>query len=280
MTCDQADEALPTSGGEILMDLPVLLLSGAIAGTMAGLLGIGGGVIIVPIVLWLFEGQGVEHGLAIKMALGTSLATIVVTAIASIYTHHRKGAVDWMLFSVMGPAAFIGSLLGAWAAATIPGNALYAAFTLFLFLVSIQMAFGRLSAHRELPGNPALAALSIGVGIISALMGIGGGALNVPLLSYCGVAVKRAIATAAAVGLPIAVSGTIGYILGGQDKADLPSGSFGYVNLPVFGGVVAASLVFAPIGATVAHKLPDKLLRRLFAVFLCCLAGRMAYQFL
>ena len=111
-------------------------------------------------------------------------------------------------------------------------------------------------------------------------MGIGGGALNVPLLSYCGVAVKRAIATAAAVGLPIAVSGTIGYILGGQDKADLPSGSFGYVNLPVFGGVVAASLVFAPIGATVAHKLPDKLLRRLFAVFLCCLAGRMAYQFL
>ena len=114
------------------MDLPVLLLSGAIAGTMAGLLGIGGGVIIVPIVLWLFEGQGVEHGLAIKMALGTSLATIVVTAIASIYTHHRKGAVDWMLFSVMGPAAFIGSLLGAWAAATIPGNALYAAFTLFL----------------------------------------------------------------------------------------------------------------------------------------------------
>jgi uncharacterized membrane protein YfcA len=262
------------------MDLPMLLLSGAVAGTLAGLLGIGGGVIIVPIVTLLFEGHGVEHGLAIKMALGTSLATIVVTAISSIYAHHRRGAVDWGLFRIMGPAVVVGSLLGAGAADLIPGDVLYVAFILFLFAVSLQMAMSRVSAHRDLPGPRGLAAVSAVVGVISALMGIGGGALHVPFLSYCGVAVKRAIATAAAVGLPLAASGTIGFIIGGLDETGIPPGSIGYVNLPVFGGVVAASLLFAPLGATLAHKLPDLLLRRLFALFLFALAGRMAYRFL
>jgi uncharacterized membrane protein YfcA len=260
------------------MDLPVLLLSGAAAGTLAGLLGIGGGVIIVPIVTLLFEGHGVPHGIAIKSAIGTSLATIVVTAIASIYTHHRKRAVDWGLFRVMGPAVFIGSLIGAALADIIPGDALYVAFILFLFAVSLQMATSRVSAHRGLPGPAALAGTSVVVGVVSALMGIGGGAMHVPFLSYCGVPAKRAIATAAAVGLPLAVSATIGYVIGGLDEAGTPSGSLGYVNLPVFGGVVAASLLFAPLGATLAHKLPDLLLRRLFAAFLFVLAARMGYR--
>jgi len=262
------------------MDLPMLLLSGAVAGTLAGLLGIGGGVIIVPIVTLLFEGHGVPHGLAIKLALGTSLATIVVTAISSIYTHNRKGAVDWHLFRVMGPSVFVGSLIGAWLADVIPGDALYLAFIVFLFAISVQMALSRVSAHRSLPGKAGLAATSTVVGIVSALMGIGGGAMHVPFLSYCGVPVKRAIATAAAVGLPLAASATAGYIVGGLDEAGIPPGSIGYVNLPVFGGVVAASLIFAPLGATLAHKLPDMLLRRLFAVFLFALASRMAYNLL
>ena len=260
------------------MDLPVLLLSGAVAGTLAGLLGIGGGVIIVPIVTLLFEGHGVPHGLAIKLALGTSLATIVVTAISSIYTHHRKGAVDWALFRVMGPAVFVGSLIGAALADIIPGDALYIAFIVFLFAISLQMAISRVSAHRSLPGSGGLAATSVAVGVVSALMGIGGGAMHVPFLSYCGVPVKRAIATAAAVGLPLALSATIGYIIGGLNEVGIPPGSIGYVNLPVFSGVVAASLLFAPLGATLAHKLPDLLLRRLFAVFLFVLASRMAYK--
>lgn len=260
------------------MDLPVLLLSGAVAGTLAGLLGIGGGVIIVPIVTLLFESHGIAHGLAIKMALGTSLATIVVTALSSIYTHHRKGAVEWGLFRTMGPAVFVGSLLGAWAADVIPGDALYVAFIVFLFAIAMQMATSRVSAHSSLPGTRGLAAVSTGVGFVSALMGIGGGAMHVPFLSYCGVPVKRAIATAAAVGLPLSVSATIGYILGGLDETGIPPGSIGYVNLPVFGGVVGASLLFAPLGATLAHKLPDMLLRRLFAVFLFVLASRMAYK--
>ena len=261
------------------MDLPVLLFSGAVAGMLAGLLGIGGGVIIVPIVTLLFEGHGIPHGMAIKLALGTSLATIVVTAVSSIYTHHRKGAVDWGLFRIMGPAVVVGSLAGALLADAIPGDALYVAFIVFLFAISLQMALSRVSAHRGLPSAAGLAGTSAVVGVISALMGIGGGAMHVPFLSYCGVPVKRAIATAAAIGLPLAVSATIGYILGGLDESGTPAGSIGYVNLPVFGGVVAASLIFAPLGATLAHRLPDLLLRRLFAAFLFLLASRMAFNF-
>ena len=262
------------------MDLPMLLFSGAVAGVLAGLLGIGGGIIIVPIVTLLFEGNGMPHGLAIKMALGTSLATIVVTAVSSIYAHHRKGAVEWGLFRIMGPAVVVGSLAGAWLADLIPGRALYVAFVVFLFAVAVQMALSRVSAHRGLPSVGALAATSAGVGVVSALMGIGGGTMNVPFLSYCGVPVKRAIATAAAIGLPLAISATIGYIIGGLDEPGTPAASIGYVNLPVFGGVVAASLIFAPLGAKLAHRLPDQLLRRLFAVFLFVMAGRMAYNLL
>lgn len=262
------------------MDLPLLLFSGAVAGMLAGLLGIGGGVVIVPIVTLLFEGHGVAQGLAIKLALGTSLATIVVTAVASIATHHRKGAVDWNLFRVMGPGVVVGSFVGAWLADIIPGAALYLGFIVFLFAVSLQMAVGRVSAHRSLPSAAGLAGTATGVGALSALMGIGGGAMHVPFLSYCGVPVKRAIATAAAIGLPLAASATVGYMFGGMDEAGRPAGSIGYINLPVFAGVVAASLLFAPLGASLAHRLPDLLLRRLFAGFLFILAARMAYNLL
>jgi uncharacterized membrane protein YfcA len=260
------------------MDLPLLLFSGAVAGMLAGLLGIGGGVIIVPIVTLLFESHGITQGLAIKLALGTSLATIMVTAVASIATHHRKGAVDWELFRIMAPGVVVGSFLGAWLADIIPGRTLYLGFIVFLFVVSLQMALGRVTAHRPLPSTAGLVGTATGVGTLSALMGIGGGAMHVPFLSYCGVPVKRAIATAAAVGLPLAASATVGFVYGGLDEAGLPAGSVGYVNLPIFGGVVAASLLFAPLGASLAHRLPDLLLRRLFASFLFVLAARMAYN--
>jgi len=258
------------------VDLLTLLASGAVAGILAGLLGIGGGVIIVPIVTLLFEQQGIAPEMAIKMALGTSLATIVVTAISSIYSHHRKGAVDWGLFRSMGSGVFVGSLLGAGLADLLPGDWLYLAFTVFLFAVSLQMALSRVTARRDLPGRPALVATSTGVGMVSALLGIGGGTLHVPFLSFCGVPLKRAIATAAAVGLPLAISGTAGYLIGGLDERGLPVGSLGYVNLPVFASVVVASLLFAPLGVALAHRLPESLLRRLFAVFLFLLAARMA----
>lgn len=260
------------------MDLPLLLVAGAVAGTLAGLLGIGGSIIIVPIVTLLFETQGLAHGLAIKMALGTSLATIIITSLSSIYTHHYKGAVDWGLFKTMAPGALVGSLIGAWLADLIPGEILYIAFILFMFIVSAQMVLSRVSAHRSLPGRLGLTGFSTGVGIISALMGIGGGSMNVPFLSFCGVPIKRSIATAAAIGFPVSVSATLGYIVGGRNESGLPPVSLGYVNLPVFGSVVAASLLFAPLGAMLAHKLPNQLLRRLFAIFLFVLASRMIFN--
>jgi uncharacterized membrane protein YfcA len=260
------------------MQLLTLLIAGAAAGTAAGLLGIGGGIIIVPVLSLVFVSEGVDPDILIKVAVGTSLATIVVTAISSIWAHHKRGAVRWPLVQMMTPGVVVGSLLGAWFADLIPGAWLTIAFILFLIAVSLQMAWGPLGAHRELPGPWPLRGVSTVVGTISALMGIGGGSLNVPYLSWCGVQVKQAIATAAAIGFPLALASTIGFIITGLDEPNLPPHSLGYINLPAFAGVVGASILFAPLGARLAHQLPDKILKRTFAVFLFILALRMAYD--
>jgi uncharacterized membrane protein YfcA len=260
------------------MDLLTLLLAGAVAGLVAGLLGIGGGVIIVPVLSLVFVRQGVDPEQIIKVAVGTSLATIVVTALSSIWAHHRHGAVRWPLFRVMTPGVVGGSLIGAWIADLLPGHWLTIAFILFLSGVSLQMAKGTATGHRRLPGNGALRSASALVGVLSALMGIGGGTLHVPYLSRYGVPLKQAIATAAALGLPLAIASTVGFIIAGLDEAGRPEQSLGYVNLPAFAGVVGASILFAPLGARLAHRLPDRLLKRVFAVFLFLLALRMAYD--
>lgn len=262
------------------MDLATLLAAGALAGTAAGLLGIGGGVIIVPVLSLLFEAEGVEPDIIIKVAVGTSLATIAVTAISSIWAHHRRGAVRWPLVKTITPGVVVGSLFGAWLADMIPGYWLTTGFITFLVLVSLQMAIGPISYDRALPGPRVLQGVSAIVGSISALMGIGGGALHVPYLSWHGVPVKQSIATAAAIGFPLAVASTAGYIITGADETALPLHSLGYINLPAFAGVVAASFLFAPLGARLAHQLPDQIIKRIFAVFLFLLALRMAYKML
>jgi uncharacterized membrane protein YfcA len=260
------------------MQLLTLLVAGAAAGTTAGLLGIGGGVIIVPVLALVFSNEGVDPQILIKVAVGTSLATIMVTAVSSIWAHHRHGAVRWKLFRTMTPGVVAGSLIGAWLADQIPALWLTVSFIVFLMGVSLQMALGPLGAGRSLPGPWALRGVSTMVGTVSALMGIGGGALHVPYLSWCGVPVKQAIATAASIGLPLAVASTAGFILTGLDETTLPPHSLGYINLPAFAGVVGASILFAPLGARLAHRLPDKLLKRTFALFLFILALRMAYD--
>lgn len=260
------------------MELTSLLLAGALAGTAAGLLGIGGGVIIVPVLSMVFVAQGVSTEVLIKVAVGTSLATIVVTAVSSIVSHHRRGAVRWPLVKVMAPGVAIGSLIGAIIADLTPGYWLTVGFIGFLIAVSLQTIWGTVGAHRDLPGNGVLRLVSAGVGVISAMMGIGGGALHVPFLNWCGVAVKNAIATAAAIGFPLALASTVGFIVTGQNETGLPPHSIGYVNLPAFGGIVAASILFAPLGARLAHVLPDALLKRVFGVFLLVLALRMVYD--
>ncbi len=260
------------------MELVTLLIAGAVAGTAAGLLGIGGGVIIVPVLSLVFAREGVDPEILIKVAVGTSLATIVVTAISSIWAHHRRGAVHWNLVRIMAPGVVSGSLIGAWIADLIPGSWLTLAFIIFMLGVSLQMALGPMGGAHALPGPWALRGASAVVGVISALMGIGGGALHVPYLSWHAIPVKQAIATAAALGLPLAVASTAGFIATGLDETALPPHSLGYINLPAFAGVVGASILFAPLGARLAHRLPDKLLKRTFAVFLFFLALRMAYD--
>lgn len=262
------------------MELATLLVAGAVAGTAAGLLGIGGGVIIVPVLSLVFAAEGVDADILIKVAVGTSLATIVVTAVSSIWAHHRRGAVRWRLVGVMSPGVVIGSFIGAWLADMIPGYWLTVGFILFLTGVAVQMALGPVGAGRDLPAVWVSRGVSMLVGIVSALMGIGGGALHVPYMSWCGVPVKQAIATAAAIGFPLALASSIGFVLTGLDETGLPAHSIGYINLPAFAGVVAASILFAPLGARLAHKLPDRLLKRVFAVFLFVLALRMAWALL
>jgi uncharacterized membrane protein YfcA len=260
------------------MELLTLLLAGAVAGLVAGLLGIGGGVIIVPVLSLVFVRQGGDPEIIIKVAVGTSLATIMVTAVSSIWAHHQHGAVRWPLFRIMSPGVVIGSLIGAWIADLLPGLWLTVAFILFLIGVSLQMAWGQVAGHREMPGLWAMRGVSTIVGAISALMGIGGGTLHVPYLSRHSIPVKHAIATASALGLPLAVASTAGFVLTGLNETGRPEQSLGYVNLPAFAGVVGASILFAPLGARLAHRLPDRLLKRVFALFLFILALRMTYD--
>jgi len=262
------------------MDITTLLIAGSIAGTAAGLLGIGGGVIIVPVLSLVFAAEGIDPDILIKVAVGTSLATIVITAITSIWTHHRKGAVDWSLALIMTPGVILGSFVGAMIAHLMPGYWLSVAFVIFLLIVSIQMVVGTLQGDHPLPGDWGLRAVSFIVGTISSLMGIGGGAMHVPYLSWCGIPVKRAIATAATIGFPLALASAVGFIVTGYGLPNLPQYSFGYVNLPAFGGIVAASVLFAPLGARLAHVLPDIILKRFFGFFLFILALKMAYDLL
>lgn len=260
------------------MEWLALLLAGTVAGLVAGLFGVGGGIIIVPVLALLYEAQAIDPQVLIKVAVGTSLATIVFTAVTSTLAHHRRGAVDWAVFRQIVPGILIGALIGAWIVDRISGPLLFLLFVVFLYAVAIRMALPKVTAHRGLPGAAGMAATGTGIGLVSALMGIGGGTMSVPFLSYCSVPIKRAIGTAAAIGFPIAAASTLAFVVAGQNEPGLPAGSLGYVHLPAMATIVLASFVFAPLGARLAHALPDSVLKRAFAVFLLILATRMAWS--
>jgi uncharacterized membrane protein YfcA len=258
------------------LDILILLTMGALAGLLAGLLGIGGGLIIVPVLALVFAGQGVDAAIIMHLAIGTSLATIVTTSLSSIRAHHRRGAVDWPVFVRITPGIILGSLLGSSLAALLPSDVLRTAFALFMLLVATRMAFDLAPApHRQLPGRLGTGSVGILIGAVSTLMGIGGGTLSVPFLTWCNMAVRRAVATSSAIGLPIAVTGTIVYMITGWGREVLPPLSLGYINLPAYVGIVAASALFAPLGARLAHSIPERLLKRFFAVFLTVLGLKL-----
>lgn len=252
---------------------------GAVAGVLAGLLGIGGGLVIVPVLIYTFTLQRVDHEMVMHMALATSMASIIFTSISSFMSHHRRGAVRWDIVKKITPGILIGTFLGSCVAAAMPTWWLKAVFVVFLYTMAWQMlAKKKPKASRELPGIAGLSATGSLIGVLSSLVGIGGGSLSVPFMLWCNVVVHHAIGTSAAIGLPIAIAGTIGYIWNGWQVANLPQYSLGYVYLPACLGIAAFSMLTAPLGVRLAHRLPVDTLKRVFAVLLLVLATKMLWE--
>ena len=254
------------------------LLLGAVAGVLAGLLGVGGGLVIVPALTYLFYTQGINEAVLVHLAVGTSLLTIVMTSISSVYAHHRRGAVLWPVFLHLTPGIIIGALLGAVLAEWMSSLILKRFFAVFELLVAIQL-LSNFSAHpsRSLPGRTGMGSAGGVIGGISSIVGIGGGTLTVPFLVWCNVSMKNAVATSSACGLPIAIAGATGFLITGWGNTDLPDKTLGYLHLPSFLGIIISSMLFAPVGAKLAHSLPAKSLKRIFGLFLLMLSAYMFF---
>lgn len=269
------------------MDIYILyyLAAGALAGLLAGLFGIGGGMIIVPALIYIFKAQGVPEAMLTHVGIGTSLATIIVTSISSLRAHNSKGAVNWSIWKRMAPGLVIGSLIGAGVASIIHGNSLQAIIGVGAFLVGLKMLFMKNKSLGEndfskLPSPVGQTGLGGFIGIVSAIFGIGGGTLTVPILSYCGLKIQNAVGTSAACGLPIAGAGALGFLIFGQFvdasvKEALPYSVLGFVHIYAFICVSLTSFFTARIGAKLAHKLPAATLKKAFAVLLLIVGIRL-----
>lgn len=256
----------------------VLLLFGAIAGFLAGLLGVGGGLVIVPVVSGVLAAAAVGGAHAQHLAVGTSLAVMVFTSFSSVLAHHKKGAVDWGVVRGMAPAMVVGTLAGSLVAGWIPGGALRWFFVVYAYAIGLQMFLGaRPKASRELPGTAGQLGAGGVIGVVSSWVGIGGGSMSVPFLAWCNVPVHRAIATSAALGWPIAVSGAAGYLLGGWGVPGLPWGSAGFIYLPAMLALTLMTVLMAPLGARAAHRLPVDRLKKAFAVLMAVMATQMLW---
>ena len=252
---------------------------GLTVGFVAGLLGVGGGLIIVPVLIALFQAFAIATGIEPQLALGTSLASILFTSISSMRAHHRHGAVEWGLVRRIAPGIVAGTLLGAVLATQMSAQILKICFTVFLFYAATQMWLDfKPRPHRSLPGIVGTTFAGSVIGAVSSWVGIGGGTLSVPFMLWHNVSLHRAIATSSAIGLPIAIAGATGYMLGGWGTAHLPKYSLGFVYLPALAGIVVGSVITAPIGARTAHRLAVKPLKRIFALLLYGLAFRMLFR--
>lgn len=254
-------------------------LVGVIAGLIAGLFGVGGGLIIVPALVFGFEAQRIAPEVIMHLAVGTSLATIVLTSLSSVYAHHRHGAVLWPVFVRLTPGLLAGTLAGSFVAHLLPTDWLRSFFAVFELSIALYMGLNlKPSPHRELPGWAGMSLAGGGIGLISALVGIGGGTMTTPLLTWCRVTIQKAIATSAACGVPIAIGGSLGFLCNGWNAPNLPAASSGYIYWPGVLGIGAFSLLLAPLGAKLAHRLPAARLRQFFALLLALLGLRMLWM--
>ncbi|SIS86175.1 sulfite exporter TauE/SafE family protein [Neptunomonas antarctica] len=259
----------------MLLALLLYLVLGAAAGIVAGLFGIGGGLLIVPVLIFSFGLQGMSPEVLTHAAVATSLATIVVTSISSIRAHHKRRAVRWELFKPLAVGILVGAFIGVFTAGLMKGTHLQIAIGVFAMVVSIQMAFGlKPKAGQEAPSDKGLVGAGGIIGWASALFGIGGGTLTVPYLSWRQVSMQEAVATSAACGLPIACMGALTNIYTGWGEEGLADWSLGYIYLPAFIGIVASSSLCAKIGVKWAHSLPPDVLKKIFAGFLALVAAR------
>ncbi len=250
------------------------LLIGAVVGFAAGLLGIGGGMVLVPLLVYVLTAQGVAN--ALHVSLATAIATILFTSLSSVRAHHAFGSVEWPIVRAMAPGILAGSFAAALVAGLIPTRPLALMFTALVFYAATQMLLDlRPKGTRPLPSRPGLFAVAALIGAVSSLLSAGGAFMSIPFLAWCGVPLRRAIGSAAAIGFPIAVAGTLGHVLQGLRVEGLPRWSLGYVYLPALVLVVATSMATAPLGARLTHRVSVKRLRFVFAAMLYALAGHM-----
>lgn len=256
------------------------ILAGAFAGICAGLFGVGGGMIIVPALIWIFTAFGYSPEVVAHMAVGTSLATIVVTSISSLTAHNKRGGVRWDVWKHMALGLVIGSLLGAAVADQINGHTLQALIGVAALMVAFKMLFlsNKEQVGKPLPSTPVQFGAGTGIGLASSIFGIGGGSLTVPFLNWAGLPMKQSVGTSAACGLPIAIAGAAGFAWFGQDVANLPEGAIGFVHIIAFISVSAASFITAKLGAKWAHQLPAATLKKAFGVLLVFAGGQLLWS--
>lgn len=251
-------------------------LLGIVVGFLAGLLGIGGGGILVPVLTALFLAQSFPREQAVHMALGTSMATIILTSVSSLRAHRRRGAVNGGIVLRVTPGILAGTFFGTFFASRLDATPLAIFFACFIGFVASQMWFGvKPKPTRNLPGRIGMCAVGLFIGFISALVAIGGGSLSIPFMIWCNVDARHAIGTSAAIGFPIALAGTAGYLLNGWTNMGMPPYTLGYIYLPALVLASGASILTAPIGASCAHRMPVDILRKIFAGILVLLALKM-----
>ena len=257
----------------------IYLSMGLFVGVFAGLLGIGGGLILVTLMVYLFTLQGFPADRLLHLALGTSITSIVFTSISSLRAHHKHGAVNWDILRTAVPGLVVGTLLGTLVADLLKSEYLAIFFVIFVYYSAVQMfANVKPKPTRQLPGKAGMTVTAIVVGVVSSLVGVGGGVMTIPLMSLCNVPMRQAIGTSAALGLPIAIAGAVGFIATGLGKDHLPALSLGYVYLPALAGIVIGTFVTVPWGARMAHSMPVTRLQKIFAVILFILATRMLWS--
>ena len=262
-----------------LPSIALLLAAGGVVGYLAGLLGIGGGVLLTPVMILVLTAQQFPPEHVVHVAIATSLATILFTSVSSVRAHMKHGAVLWPVVATLGPGILAGSLAGAQIAGWLPARALALLFALFVLFMATQILLDRKPApHRELPSAAPMAAVGTGIGALSSLVGAGGGFISIPFMLWCNVPMGKAVGTSAALGFPIAAAGTIGYIVAGLRESGLPPGMWGFIYPPALLAVAGASVLTAPFGARLAHRIERKAAHRVFAALLYSVAAFMLYK--